>query len=225
MKRVFFAVVVVVIFMATQAEAGVRLAGYYDTREQENITVVGYSALPYNFGVWGFVDFYTNRADSETGIDDEADFTSFYSEANINFALTKNLKLLLEINDGSAIPANFRPGLQYWIPVENGTVGVKFAPYRIDLVQLDPEPDPSGQIGLAWRFDFLEKKVFFEGFAEINWRYGDHQDDFYPFITEPQLGVNLSKNMAILIEYRYSALNPVTKEADEGWGIGAEYRF
>jgi hypothetical protein len=223
MKKVIFPVMVVALF-ATQAMAGVRLAGYYDTREQENTSTTIYSSLPHGFGLWGFVDFWTVRADSDLDIDDEADFVSFYGEANVNYALSKNWQLMLELNDGSAVPANLRPGLRYWIPLENGKVGIKVLPYKFELVDLDPMPDPSGQVGIAWRLNFFENKMFFEGFADVNWKW-EKQEDFYPFITEPQLGINLTKNTALLVEYRYAALNPVTRVADEGWGLGFEYRL
>jgi|GEM_PF-6411141 len=225
MKRIVFAAIAVVILLATSAMAGqVRLQGYYDTREQENITLLGYTSLPHNFGVWGFVDFWTNRADSETGTDDEADFTSFYGEANLNYSLSKDWHLMLEVNDGSAVFAVLRPGIQYWAQVPTGKVGIKLLPYRVDLVEQNPAPDPSGQLGLSWRFDWLDNKVFFEGFADFNWLW-QNQKDFYPFCTEPQLGINLSQNFAFLVEYRYASLNSLTKDADQGWGIGLEYRF
>jgi len=239
MKKMFLAVIVVVIFVATSAKATetesgdtaelnpaeVRLAGYYDTREQENSTMTISKSWDNGVGVWGFIDLWTARANSELDVDDEADFVSFYGESNITYAISKHWKLMMELNDGSAIAANLRPGLRYTMPLENGWVGVKILPYKFELVDQDPRPDPSGQVGLAWRLNFLEDKVFFEGFADLNWRYGDHQDEFYPFITEPQLGFNLTKNSAFLVEYRYSALNPITKEADEGWAFGYEYRF
>jgi len=224
-KLVIVAMAVVMIFIATSAMAAqVRLAGYYDTREQENMTLTVSQQMKNGFSVWGFIDLWTNRANSETKTDDEADFTSFYGEGNINYSLNQNWRLMLELNDGSAVSAVLRPGVLYVAQVATGRIGLKLLPYRIDLVDQDPVRDPSGQLGLNWRFDWLDNKVFFEGFADLNWLW-ENQKDFYPFCTEPQLGFNLSQNASFLVEYRYSNLNSLTKEADQGWGIGLEYRF
>jgi hypothetical protein len=226
MKKLIIAVMaVVVIFSATSAMAAqVRLAGYYDTREQENITLTVSQQLKNGFAVWGFVDLWTNRANSATKTDDQADFTSFYGESNLNYGLNQNWRLMLELNDGSAVSAVLRPGILYVTQVPTGRIGFKLLPYRLDLVDQEPAPDSSGQLGLNWRFDWLGNKVFFEGFADLNW-FWENQKDFYPLVTEPQLGFNLSQNTAFLVEYRYSNLNALTKEADQGWGIGLEYRF
>ena len=72
MKKLLFAAMAVV-FMATEAEAKMSLAGYYDTREQWNVTTQGSYSWENGVSIWGFVDFWTNRADSELDVDDEAD--------------------------------------------------------------------------------------------------------------------------------------------------------
>jgi hypothetical protein len=216
--------IAVVIFFATSAMAAqVRLDGYYDTREQENITLTVAQNLKRDFGVWGFVDFWTNRANSATKTDDEADFTSFYGEANLNYQVNQSLKLILEINDGSGSDAVLRPGIKLWQKVGTGKICLKVLPYRIDLIDQNPAPDPSGQVSLIWRFDGLSQKIFFEGFCDFNWYWTPQT--FHPVVSEPQFGVNLTSNTSVLLEYRYANTNSLTNVADQGWGIGMEYRF
>ena len=230
MKRILL-VIAVICIMASSAMAGnkdsLRIMGYYDTvRDQESVTLTGPAKLPHNFGIWGFVDFYTPRGDED--LNNEADMTSFYGEFNIHYQYKLNgnpkrqLRPMLEIDDASYLKAILRPGVQYFHKADWGKFAFKVLPYRLELVEQDPMPDPSGQVGIAWRINLLDKKVFFEGFADLNW-FWENQEDFYPFITEPQLGFNLTERTSLVAEYRYVNLSPHMD--DEGLGIGFEYRF
>jgi opacity protein-like surface antigen len=227
MKKIFFAAMAVV-FMATLAMADeLRVIGYYDTiRDQETITLNGWANLPHNFGFWGFVDFTSNRGD-QTGVTNQADLSGFYTEFNLHYKFMlddnakKQLRLMAEINDGSLSDAVFRPGLQYFQATNWGNFSFKVLPYKVDLVKQDPVPDPTGQVSLAWRINLLKNKVYFEGFADLNWLY-QNQRNYYPFIVEPQLGYNLTKHSAVVVEYRY---NNFQQKDDHGLGIGAEWRF
>jgi len=227
MKGIIVAAMAVV-FMTTLAMADeLRVIGCYDTiRDQETITLNGWANLPYNFGFWGFVDFTSNRGD-QRGVTNKADLAGFYTEFNLHYKFKldnnakKQLRLMAEINDGSAASAVLRPGLQYFQITRWGNFAFKALPYKVDLVAQNPVPDPSGQIGLAWRIN-LHRRVYFEGFADLNWFWKD-QKDFYPFIAEPQLGFNLTERISLAAEYRYANLTPHMD--DQGLGLGFEYRF
>jgi len=228
MKKVFIAAIAVVILMAAQAKAAtVNLIGYYDSRDMESVTLKVYGPLSGKVGAWGFIDMFTPRGELED-VDNEADFVLYYGEGNISYSITPNWQTALEVNDGNLAPAVLRPQICYWLPVDsqgfNGRIGIKFNPYRFFLQEKDPDPDPEGQVVLVWRFNFLEDKIFFEGVADINWAW-ENQDNFYPFFTEPQLGVNLSENTSLLVEYRYNNLNRLIQEPDQGWAFGLEVRF
>jgi len=216
MKKVFVTMVMVIL-VATQAMAGGRIAGYHDpVRDQEMLSFEGWTALPHNFGLYGFVDITTNRGDSD--LENQADLTDFYGEFNIHYKIN-DLRIMAEFDDGTGMPMLFCPGIQYWVPTDKLQLAIKLLPYRVNLVENNDEAN--GLIGVFWRIDFLDKKMFFEGMIDITYTY-ENQTDYFPLIIEPQLGLNLSKNTALVVEYTY---NNFALEDDHGLRLGGEFRF
>lgn len=197
------------------------LSYYWDNREFNTLNLLtSTTALPYDFGIWGFIDLHGAHQFNSTDL--SRFFIEYRLSRKLDFAWLGDLKGLgfqSEFNDANGAGNNLvRFGLTYRhdLPEFFGRTGWlqwRGFPY---------ETDGSGQQASLIYFLPFDERAWISGFADLNFR--ESMSDVW--VIEPQLTFKLDDRFSLLVEYRYNGFEDLAATIKgEGVALGMEFAF
>ncbi len=189
----------------------------FDSRDFNTLNLTGFSTLPQNFSIWGFVDFEANKASQSR----QSDLSTHFIEIDLRSPRWRGLGITTELDSTNGIGNDTgRLGLYYlpkakWLNDNNMFLFFKGFPIETN--------GDSKQISLAWNIKFakiLDGRFSMGGFADWNFNSGKKKNT--NLVTDTQFRFRLINNLSFLVEYRK---NEFITGNEDGTGIGLQYKF
>jgi hypothetical protein len=191
---------------------------YTQVKSDTGLTLNIFSQLPQRFQYFS-LNNYANQSNRSSA----SEFTGFFSEQNLRWALPKKLPfdLTLQWNivsntDNDKLRLGTRLRLHQVLAVEDFFKKIK-TQYSINIhaIQFDHEVGTNWQIEHVYRVQFTER-FYLSGFGDHNQGGRNHNT----WVTEHQFGFKLYKDWYAISEFRR---NELRKGDENSIGVGMQY--
>lgn len=189
----------------------------FDSRDFNTLNFTGFSKLPYDFSVWGFVDFEGAKGTPNQ----QSDLSTYFLELDLRSPSWNGLGVIAELdattgtgNDTGRAGVYYQPKSS-WLKENNLFLFFKGFPVESN--------GNVRQASFAWNLTFpnlVDGRFSMGGFADWNFNSGAQKDT--NLVSDTQFRFRLIENLSLLIEYRR---NDFLVNNESGTGLGLQYRF
>lgn len=189
----------------------------FDSRDFNTLNFTGFSTLPADFSIWGFVDFEGAKNTNKQ----ESDLSTYFLEVDLRSPSWNGFGFITELDATTGVGNDTgRAGLYYkanssWLKDNHMFLFFKAFP-------LESNGDVR-QFSFAWNIKYpkvLDGRFSMGGFADWNFNSGANKDT--NLISDTQFRFRIVQNLSFLVEYR---INEFITKSDKGTGIGLQYKF